>query len=208
MLSALQQRVAALVSGLPEAEDFALAGAAALIIRGEVARVTADLDFFATMPASVERLVPALEAALTAAGLQVERATVTAGFARLLVTDAARERTTIDLCWDSRLRPTEASPLGPTLAGEELAASKMLALFTRAEARDFIDVVRLARRYGFERLCELAEEKDPGFHLAALADALASISRIPRRAFDVDDETLDDIRGTVNEWRSRLRPGD
>ena len=76
--------------------------------------------------------------------------TVTDGFARLLVT-AGDDRTTVDLCWDSRLRALETSPLGPTLAGEELAASKMLALFTRAEARDFVDVFALARRYGFER---------------------------------------------------------
>lgn len=76
----------------------------------------------------------------------------------------------------------------------------MLALFTRAEARDFIDVVLLARRYGFERLCELGEEKDPGFHLAALADALGSLSRIPRRAADVDDDTLDEISGGYLEY--------
>ena len=46
MLSALQQQVALIIADLDEAEGFARAGGAALIIRGEVDRQTRDLDFF------------------------------------------------------------------------------------------------------------------------------------------------------------------
>jgi len=46
MLSPLQERVARIVGGLVEAEGFALAGGAALIVRGDVDRQTRDLDFF------------------------------------------------------------------------------------------------------------------------------------------------------------------
>lgn len=45
MLSPLQEQVAAIIAGLEEAEDFALAGGAALIVRGDVQRQTRDLDF-------------------------------------------------------------------------------------------------------------------------------------------------------------------
>ena len=48
--------------------------------------------------------------------------------------------------------------LGPTLSAEELGADKLLALFDRAQARDFVDVAALVDRFGHGRLCELASE--------------------------------------------------
>lgn len=53
-----------------------------------------------------------------------------------------------------------------------------------------IDVYALAQRFGFDRLCELAAEKDRGFNLAALADALGSTQRLPEEAFEVADRNL------------------
>ena len=50
MLTAFQEEVARLLSALPEASGFALAGGAALILRGDVDRATEDLDFFAPPP--------------------------------------------------------------------------------------------------------------------------------------------------------------
>jgi hypothetical protein len=47
MLTRLQERVARLLLALPEAERFALAGGAALILQEGVDRSTEDLDFFA-----------------------------------------------------------------------------------------------------------------------------------------------------------------
>lgn len=48
MLSELQQRVAGIVAGLADADDFVLAGGAALILHGMVERGTRDLGYFAT----------------------------------------------------------------------------------------------------------------------------------------------------------------
>ena len=42
--------------------------------------------------------------------------------------------------------PASITAAGPTLAPEELAGRKLLALFDRAAARDFADVRLLARR--------------------------------------------------------------
>jgi hypothetical protein len=56
--------------------------------------------------------------------------------------------------------------------GEELAVDKVLAIFGRAEARDFIDFAALEPKYGFERLCELAAEKDTGFSAHVRRNAL------------------------------------
>ncbi len=51
----------------------------------------------------------------------------------------------------------------PTLSGEELAVDKVLAVFGRAEARDFHDLMAVESRYGLDRLCKLVAEKDRGF---------------------------------------------
>lgn len=87
------------------------------------------------------------------------------------VDDDSGDTTEIDLGVDARIWPAQPGPLGPMLALEELAADKMLALFERAQARDFVDVAALAARLGFDPVCELAAEKDPGFSLAVLREA-------------------------------------
>jgi predicted nucleotidyltransferase component of viral defense system len=153
-----------MLAALPEAREFALAGGAALISGGLVDRETRDLDFFADRPEAVLELLPVLEERLRHAGLQVERQEAQIGFARLAVSDDAGS-TEVDLCYDVRLRPVEASAIGAVLAPEELAADKMLAFSSRALPRDLIDLHALAQRYGFDRLCELAAEKDSGFNL-------------------------------------------
>src|SRR5207253_11145893 len=77
------------------------------------------------------------------------------------------------LAADARLFRPEAGRLGPTLAGEELATDKLLAVFGRAEARDFVDLLAVERRYGLPRLCELAAEKDGILACNVLGDARA-----------------------------------
>ena len=81
MLSPLQQKVARLLQGLPEAEDFVLAGGAALIVHGDVDRLTRDLDFFTVEPDAVDSLLPAFEAAARKAGLALIEEQVAHGFA-------------------------------------------------------------------------------------------------------------------------------
>jgi hypothetical protein len=118
MLSPLQEQVATIIVGLDEAEGFALAGGAALIIRGEVDRATRDLDFFGLTSTAVDRLVPAVDGALRAAGLVVRQLQNTPGFARLIV-ESNSERTEVDLGADARLFPAEPGEPAPTLSGEE-----------------------------------------------------------------------------------------
>ena len=66
---------------------------------------------------------------------------------------------------------------GPTFALEELAGRKLLALFDRAEARDFADVYDIAQRYDIGLLLERAAQIDPGFDPTILAAMLGSLSR-------------------------------
>jgi hypothetical protein len=202
VLSPLQERVAEIVAGLDEAEGFALAGGAALIARGDVQRQTRDLDFFGLSGDAVDRLAPAVRRALSAAGFVVGHVQVNPGFVRLIVSEGD-ERTELDLAADARLFPAEPGRLAPTLTGEELAADKVLAVFGRAEARDFADLMALEPRYGLDRLCELAAEKDLGFDLAVFAEMLGRLDRLRRDEFELDDAEYEQLRSAVNRWRER-----
>ncbi len=64
--------MATIVSRLPEADGFALAGAGALVLHGYIDRETRDLDYFTTPAhqAGTQQLGAALEAALVNEGLE------------------------------------------------------------------------------------------------------------------------------------------
>jgi hypothetical protein len=211
MLNELQRRVARLMAGLAEADDFALAGGAALIVYGIVDRSTRDLDYFATASDAVARVVPALEAALQGDGLLVARRRDAPGFVRLEITDETQQSVVVDLAYDARLLPTQVSQLGPALHPDELAADKMLALYGRAEGRDFHDVAALAVRYPAERLLELAAAKDRGFDQRRFVEMLGAIDRLRSGDFP-DPQRAEDLRAWFEQWRRELssslhRPG-
>lgn len=129
------------------------------------------------------RLVPAVERALQDAGLDVRRIREGAGFFRLEVREYD-EVTEVDLGADARLLPVERGELGPILAGEELAIDKVLAVFGRAEARDFVDLAAVADRYGLEYLCRRALDKDRGFDPQVFREMLDRFKRLPRDEFE------------------------
>jgi hypothetical protein len=202
VLSRLQHQVAEIIAGLEEADGFALAGGAALIARGEIERGTRDLDFFGLSPGAVDRLLPAVERALGAVGLAVERVQVNQGFARLIV-DNGEERTELDLGADARLFSAEPGAPAPTLRSEELAVDKVLAVFGRAEARDFADLMVLEPRYGLDRLFQLAAEKDRGFRPGVFVEMLDSFKRLRRDEFDLDDQRYTELTEAISRWRAQ-----
>jgi hypothetical protein len=203
VLSALQERVARVVAALPEADGFALAGGAALVVAGVVDRSTRDLDFFGPSAVDVDRLGDAVERALMAAGMEVRRERETLGFVRLSVADGD-DSTEVDLAADARIRPAETGRFGPMLALEELAADKLLALFDRAQARDFVDVSALIDNFGLERMCQLASEKDPGFSRVVLHEMLGSFDRFTAEELGIDEPTQRELARSVQRWRSAL----
>jgi predicted nucleotidyltransferase component of viral defense system len=203
VLTPLQTQIASIVGGLREADQFALAGGAALIARGDVDRLTRDLDFFGPSTAEVDQVVPVVEKALMHAGLSVQRVREGSGFYRLEVSHAG-DVTEVDFGADFRLLPIEQGPLGPILAGEELAVNKVLAVFGRAEARDFVDLSFLTKRYGLEYLLSRAAEKDPGFDRQVFTQMLERFRRLPRDEFEISDSDFQVLVRTVDHWRTIL----
>ena len=192
VLTDLQRRVRGVVASLPEGAAVALAGGGALIVTGVVRRGTDDLDFFTAHPLPVAPMLDALEAGLEETGLRVTRLRIADTYARLLV-ESDTEATYVDLATDYRLMPALQTPEGLILADQELAANKTLALFSRAEARDYIDFQALARRFSLAELCDLAASKDGGFTPALLAEALDYVDERDRDTFDLDDDTYEDL---------------
>jgi predicted nucleotidyltransferase component of viral defense system len=204
MLTPLQRRLAHLLAELPEARDFALAGGAALIARGLVDRSTQDLDFFATSATAVADLLPVLEARLERGGLSTTRIRDLSGFARLQVAEPGGETVQLDLSHDARQGPAEDTDLGLALSQDELAADKVLALFGRAEARDFADVAALLEVYSADHLLELAAAKDRGFTPERFSESLAALHRLDEEDFLGTGTTYDDLAAQFDAWREQL----
>lgn len=103
-----------------------------------------------------------------------------------------------------RVFPPARAETGPLLALEDLAGDKLAALFSRAAARDFVDVHALSERFSREELYELARDKDTGFVLGRLHDSLGTFEHRYRQDFPVSDEEYERLRAWVHEWRAEL----
>jgi hypothetical protein len=96
--------------------------------------------------------------------------------------------------------------LGPTLAPLELAGRKLLALFGRAEARDFADVHVLAERFGEDALLIEARAADPGFDEQVLAQMMTTLDRFTDDEIPASAEVVPEIRLFFARWAEELSP--
>ncbi|WP_310963894.1 nucleotidyl transferase AbiEii/AbiGii toxin family protein [Nocardioides terrisoli] len=204
-LTTFQIDLAAIFFALDAAEGYLVAGGAALLASDLIARPTEDLDLFAGTPTtSVTPAKDAFAQALHNRGCAVVIVHDAPTFCRLVV-ERAGEQTLVDLAIDSppHSRPT-ITVLGPTLAPLELAGRKLLALFGRAEARDFADVYVLAQRFGTAALIEQAQELDAGFDPGVLAQMIGTIGRFEDHEIPLAPEELPPARSFFADWASEL----
>ncbi|GAA4202274.1 nucleotidyl transferase AbiEii/AbiGii toxin family protein [Actinocatenispora rupis] len=177
-LTDIQVTVAQIFFEMPESRGYVVSGGAALLASNLIDRTTDDIDLFASTP--IESVSPAktsLVVALEDRGFGVQVGRESATFCRLLVS-SRDAHTVVDIAIDSQpLKPPIVTVLGPTLEAEELAGRKLLALFGRAERRDFADVYRLARRFGKDTLLRRAAQIDPGFDVGVLGETMRMIAR-------------------------------
>jgi hypothetical protein len=191
---------------LPESAGFLLAGGAALIAQGIVPRPTEDLDFFTSRHSgSVVAASDALIAAVTARGWTHELVRTGEEFRRWAITGP--ETVLVDLAVDSPASSTPTVTIaGPSFAPAELAIRKTLALFGRAEPRDFVDVYVLHQRFAREETLLMAAEVDPGFDLAMFAATLRTHGRIEDQDFPDVGVPITAIRAYFDAWAEELDP--
>ena len=204
MLTDFQEQVAHLFLTMPEAAGYALAGGAALVLQGLVDRDTKDLDFFSSVHGQAVPTTEAFLRTLATAGLHGDIVRSSPTFARIRVHGADGDALLVEIGSDYRLADPVSSRVGPVLRSEELAADKLLALYGRAAARDFVDVYRLAGIHGVDAMLGWAADKDPGLDRYQLAVAMNTMDRHPRREFAVDDETLTAMREFFAQLRADL----
>lgn len=179
VLTDLQRKAAELFFALDESEGFLIGGGIALLATGLTTRPTEDLDLFtAKSTTGVTAAGDAFESACAQQGWTIERIHDVDTFRRIKV-DAAGQELLVDLAVDSPPLGTPiATGIGPTYPPEELAARKLLALFDRAAARDFVDVAAISETVELGDLVTKAREVDGGFDLDVLIQMLAGINRI------------------------------
>ncbi len=203
-LTDFQREVARLFFDLPQSAGFLLAGGAALIAQELSLRATQDLDFFTSAgEGDVAAARDSLEQVARDHGWTVRRVRVAPTFCRLVVS-GREEELLVDIAVDSPPGlPPVVSLAGPTYDPEELAGRKVLALFDRAEARDFVDVYALAHRYGKPLLLERAAEVDVGFDIQVFMQMLGSFDRF--KDTDVPFDDVGALRRFFAAWHDELR---
>src|SRR6185312_13653876 len=140
-------------------------------------------------------------------GWSVRRVRDDVTFCRLVV--SGEETLLVDLALDAPPHlPPSQSIAGPTFGLEELAGRKLLALFDRAEARDFADVYILVQRYGTDTLLSRAAQVDPGLDPTILADMIGSLARFDDPDIPVDADSVADLRAFFARWQGELRSSD
>lgn len=204
-LTPFQIEVARIFFELEVATGFVVAGGAALLASDLISRQTEDLDLFASAPVtSVEEAGGAFTRALADAGHEIAVVHQSPTFWRAIVRRGDDE-VLVDLAIDS---PPSVAPtmtlLGPTLAPLELAGRKLLALFGRAEARDFADVYLLAKRFGRDALLGQAKSIDPGFDTAVLAQMMRTHVRFDDSEVPLAASDIAAARDYFADWSQQL----
>lgn len=179
--TALQRKAIELFSQTDKNEDFYFTGGTALAVCYLSHRESEDLDLFTGNPIAVAPTAREFESRLKKAGLDVKVERRQSSFVRIMIEQELK----VDLAQGApfRLKP----PVRLNLEGIEflvddltdIAANKMLALFGRAEPRDFIDVYFLSKEFfDFMEIVQMAEKKDTGFDLYWLAAAMLEADKI------------------------------
>lgn len=192
---------------MSSAHGFLLAGGAALVAQGVTSRPTQDLDLF-TSPGrgNVRTALADVAARAVERGWDVEVVREGDTFARVII-HRGQDAVVLDLAVDATPQyPPTVTFLGPALDRDELAGRKVVALFDRAEVRDFADVYVLAKRYGTERLIELAGAVDAGFDRGVLAVMLDSLARFTDAEIPVPGGVdAGAVREFFSRWGEQLR---
>jgi hypothetical protein len=209
----LQERLARVGLDVLAGYGFALAGGYALQAHQLVDRMSEDVDMFTDRfdAEGFNRAVEAISNAYRREGFEVLLVRGADAFARLQVTDPGPGQfATVDLASDFRqLEPVRFS-IGPVLAEQDAVASKVAAVFSRGEARDYIDLAGIldSDRWSREELMRLGAQIDAGFSKGWFAEALSGVDRFPDEEFagyGVDAETINHVREEMRDWSLHLQ---
>jgi hypothetical protein len=136
----------------------------------------------------------AVEAALHESGFQADRRDTSGGlgdifygmgeeFAEWIITAPGGQETMLQMAYFDRIHGPVTMDVGPVLDLEDLAGSKVCALASRVEPRDFVDTAAALRHYTADQLIGFARRLDSGLDDRDFADAGRQLDRMPDGVF-------------------------
>jgi len=199
-----QAEVAQIALRVSSVHGFALGGGQALVAHGIVDRPTEDVDLFTDIDGGVSAAADTVRAALEDAGLKVipvPDVDELAGFFEdfeLGMTEWEIHRgdrvVRLTLARLERKHSTVVMDIGPVMHIDDVIGSKVAAVASRAEVRDFIDLAAALDRYSVARLISLARSIDPGLSDEEFAAAGRRLDAMSDRRFLLSGLTGDDTR--------------
>lgn len=192
---------------------FVLAGGYAISANGMGDRPSEDVDLFTNRadPDQFATAVSRLRDAYVATGLHVENGRLRPTFAEFDVTDPTTgEASSVQLGLDFRAFPPATLDIGPVLDARDAVGSKMSALWSRGEARDYIDIdtVVQSRQFTRDEVLAIADqfEAEP-LDRHTLALRFREAGRHDERAFaryGVDDHRRSRIVANFADWADEI----
>jgi hypothetical protein len=169
---------------------FALGGGCAWVAHGVVHRPTEDVDLFTDTEGGVRSATAVVLAALRDAGLAAwvedEGDDLFEGMDDAFVEIVAREgdeEVRLSLAQMPRTRLPVVMSVGPVMHLDDLVGSKVCALATRGEIRDYVDVAAALGRYSRTEVVALAREKDPSLSDEDFSAAARRLDQVPDEPF-------------------------
>jgi hypothetical protein len=192
---------------------FALAGSGAIREHGIIDRPTQDIDLFTSVTstgafaASTKRLA----AAMRERGFEVVERRTAPQFANSSVTSPTGQTVEVDLGVDWRAAEPVTLSIGPVLSLEDAVGSKVVAVYSRAEVRDYLDLdaIRESRRFTDGQLLDLAADRDPGFDVEMFVGQLVQVNRITStlrvEEYGIGEQELAQLKSRLSGWAEELR---
>jgi Nucleotidyl transferase AbiEii toxin, Type IV TA system len=191
---------------------FALAGGNALVAHGIISRATQDVDLFAADPGAVGAAAGLVAEALTGAGLAVTPVAETGDLGEVFY-GFDQEMAEFEVSGDGhvvrlqlvrfdRSRPAVQMDVGLVLHPDDLLGSKVAAMATRAEARDYADVAAALATYDRGHLIELARRADPDLTGEEITEAMQLLDEMDDAVFTQNQFSPDQVRGIREAFAS------
>jgi hypothetical protein len=196
LLTPFQKKILKAFTDIEESTAFYLTGGTALSVFYLAHRLSEDFDLFTSDEPLISIVARKFTSKLKTLGIQVQEIRNFSSFWEAIASEGD-ESFKIQLAYDSPFvleQPIEKDDLR-IHSFADIAAGKLLALFGRAEERDFIDVYFIVKNGGIslERLIELAKTKDPGLDEYYLAIAFAQSEKLPDDAAQLKVNLLSPI---------------
>ena len=182
LLTPFQKKVLKAFTDIEESKAFYLTGGTALSAFYLAHRLSEDFDLFTSEEPLISITARKFKSALDTLGIKVQEIRSFSTFWEA-VASSGHEHFKIQLAYDSPFLLCEIEEKDGLRVHsfEDIAAGKLLALYGRAEERDFIDIYCIVRsgKISLETLIELAKKKDPGLDEYYLAIAFEQSEKIP-----------------------------